>query len=122
MSISQSQRDETVVDRVKELEKQIDARLKTYLMPTESLQHQKRFQLLALNNPRPLPNLSDPENGDTAKTEEDNKGAIAQYFKMMNSKVDTLTQARSNNIQITYPIQDKNNCIAVLDNQRDQMP
>jgi hypothetical protein len=122
MSISQSQRDETVVDRVKELEKQIDARLKTYLMPTESLQHQKRFQLLALNNPRPLPNFSDPENGDTAKTEEDNKGAIAQYFKMMNSKVDTLMQDRSNNIQITYPIQDKNNCIAVLDNQRDQMP
>lgn len=104
MSISQSQKDETVVDRVKELEKQIDARLKTYLMPTESLQQQKRFQLLALNNPRPVPNFSEVENGNSDETEKDNKREIAEYFKMMNSKVDVLMHARNNNIQITYPV------------------
>ena len=38
-SVCQSQKDDTVVDRVKELEKQIDGKHKSYLMPTESLQH-----------------------------------------------------------------------------------
>ena len=40
---------------------------------------------------------------------------------MMNGKVDQLMQARKNSIQITYPINDRNNCITLLDNQRDQL-
>ena len=39
----------------------------------------------------------------------------------MNSKVDMLVNARRNNIQITYPVNDRNNCITLLDNQRENI-
>lgn len=60
----------------------------------------------------------DSETADREEVEKENKAVMAQYFKIMKSKMDLLANAQKNKIHITYPINEK----SAGDHQKELMP